>query len=84
MYAKAVWMEESRETEGTVPINWVDREKGVVMWPKNKATKAFKLKQDPEEDWLSFKLIKIKMTSGMFCFWIFYQLIKLNYLSEVD
>lgn len=65
MYAKAVWLENDRETEGAVPLNWVDREKGILMWPKKNPTRAFKLKENPKDDWMSFKLIKIKVTSGM-------------------
>lgn len=70
MYARAVWMEEGKETEGTIPLNWADQTRCVVRWPKNKATRAFKTQEDPQEDWLTFQLIKIKMTSGVFLLWI--------------
>lgn len=73
MYCKAVWVKDGRETEGTLPLSWVDLEKGLVMWPKHGATKAYRMKEEPQEEWLAFKLVEIKMNSGMF--WFFYSYI---------
>ncbi|KAK9976547.1 hypothetical protein ABG768_021752 [Culter alburnus] len=64
MYARAVWVENGRETEGTVPNNWINIHNKTVRWPNTKAKEAYKMKRDPQEDWLMFRLIKIKMTSS--------------------
>ncbi|CAL9689630.1 unnamed protein product [Knipowitschia caucasica] len=61
MYARAVWVEKGKEMEGTVPFNWVKGNQ--IFWPRQKAQSAFKAKINPGDDWLSFPLIKIKVTS---------------------
>lgn len=65
MYARAVWVENGRETKGTVPDNWIDINKN-VKWPNTKVKETFKMKKDPQDDWLTFRLIKRKMTSSKF------------------
>ncbi|XP_013884691.1 uncharacterized protein LOC106533035, partial [Austrofundulus limnaeus] len=67
MYARAVWKEHEQEEEGVVPVNWIDRSKNIIWWPKNMSTtkieRALKDKINPGNDWMTFPLIKIKMTS---------------------
>lgn len=70
MYARAVRVESGRETEGTVPNNWIDINKKTVRWPNTRVKEAYKMKKDPQDDWwLMFQLIKRKMTSGKFKEW---------------
>ncbi|XP_061586866.1 serine/arginine repetitive matrix protein 1-like [Cololabis saira] len=68
MYVRAVWKEGDREEEGVVPQNWVDEGEKVVRWPSRfsvtKTEKAIRDRVEPEEDWLVFPLLKIKMTSA--------------------
>ncbi len=66
MYIKAVWLEDGKEMEGTIPDNWIDINSKTVRWPMNKSSEAFKKKKDPQDDWLVFPSIKKKLTSGMF------------------
>lgn len=79
-------MKDGRETEGTLPVSWVDLEKGLVMWPKHGATKAYRMKEEPQEEWMAFKLVEIKMTSGMFWFFLFLFCLssKISYLNEFE
>jgi len=71
MYTRAVWREGTQEEEGVVPDSWIDREKKTVRWPRKmsvtKTKKAIKDKMNPQDDWMTFSLIKIKITSGKFC-----------------
>ena len=71
MYTRAVWREGTLEEEGVVPDNWIDREKKTVRWPRKmsvtKTEKAIKDQIDPQDDWMTFSLIKIKITAGKFC-----------------
>ncbi|KAG7521021.1 hypothetical protein JOB18_040751 [Solea senegalensis] len=65
MYARAVWK------EGVVPENWTDRTKRIVRWAQmstTKTEKAIKEKLNPQDDWMTFPLIKIKMTASKYCF----------------
>lgn len=73
MYARAVWKEGEIEEEGVVPENWIDEKQNIVRWPRmstTKTEKAIKEKQNPQDDWMTFPLIKIKMKSGKYryCF----------------
>lgn len=63
-WARAVWMENSREEEGVVPLNWI-KDKN-VFWPAvTNASVLHKNCAEPEvEKWRKFKLIKIKHSSG--------------------
>ncbi len=71
MYTRAVWREGTQEEEGVVPDSWIDREMRTVRWPRKmsvtKTEKAIKDKINPHDDWMTFSLIKIKLTSGKFC-----------------
>lgn len=82
MYARAVWKEGEQEEEGVVPDNWIDRNKRTVRWPRNMSTtkteRALKDKINPQDDWMMFPLIKIKMISGKFCF----SKSKMKYISK--
>lgn len=70
MFALAVWREETGdeilEHDGVVPLSWIDEDDKILRWPNKKNAMAdFKKKSIPEDDWKSFQLIKIKITSGM-------------------
>ncbi len=71
MYTRAVWREGTQEEEGVVPDSWIDREMRTVRWPRKmsvtKTEKAIKDKINPHDEWMTFSLIKIKLTSGKFC-----------------
>ena len=66
MYARAVWIEDGKEMEGTLPYNWIDASQGTVRWPKKKDGQAYRTKKDPEDGWSTYQLVKVKMTSGKF------------------
>ena len=68
-WAKAVWYENGKETEDTIPGNWVDVRKGVVFWPPKtvpvtQQIKLFNARASPRDNWQSFKLKKVKHESG--------------------
>ncbi|KAJ8016303.1 hypothetical protein DPEC_G00005790 [Dallia pectoralis] len=71
MYARAVWKQGELEEEGVVPDNWIDRKKRTLRWPHNISTtkieEALRDKINPQRDWMTFPLIKIKMTSANRC-----------------
>ena len=84
MYARAVWMEDGKEMEGTIPNNWIDRGNRTIRWPNSRETQAYKMKKDPQDDWLTFQLVKIKMTSGRFCFWIIYSILQVKMVESIE
>ncbi|XP_058643603.1 uncharacterized protein LOC131547221 isoform X3 [Onychostoma macrolepis] len=63
MYARAVWLEHGKEVEGTAPDNWIDAEKKIIRWPKKGEKAAFLNRHSPQDDWMTFTLVKRKMTS---------------------
>ncbi len=68
MYARAVWLEHGKEVEGTAPDNWIDAEKKIIRWPKKGEKAAFLNRYSPQDDWMTFTLVKRKMTFGKFFF----------------
>lgn len=70
MYARAVWKEGEQVEEGVVPENWIDKIKKTVRWPcslsATNTENAIRNRITPKEDWMTFPLIKIKMTAGKF------------------
>ena len=62
MWAKAVWLEEGQEVDGTVPSVWINGD--TSYWPNAEADKHAKKQSVPESSWLKFQLVKIKHTSG--------------------
>ncbi|XP_077065757.1 uncharacterized protein LOC143718621 [Siphateles boraxobius] len=63
VFARAVWIEGDKHFEGVVPKNWILQSEKLVRWPKTQVQSAHKKKLNPMEDWLTFQLVKIKMTS---------------------
>ena len=64
-WSRAVWIENEEEMEAVIPSNWIQN--GKVYWPsKMNVKKAFKEQADPEENWLMFSLIKVKLKDGTF------------------
>ncbi|XP_026071332.1 protein SON-like [Carassius auratus] len=63
VYARAVWVENGKQMEGVLPLNWIDTETKVVRWPLKNVSVAHKHLLQPEEDWLSFEFLKVKVTS---------------------
>ena len=62
-WARAVWIEDDVE-EGVVPRVWIENK--IVRWPKGiNITRAFSEQKSPLDNWLSFPLLKIKVTSGL-------------------
>ena len=62
-WSRAVWIENEEEMEAVIPSNWIQN--GKVYWPsKMNVKKAFKEQADPEENWLMFSLIKVKLKDG--------------------
>ncbi len=76
MYARAVWLEHGKEVEGTAPDNWIDAENKIIRWPKKGEKAAFLNRYSPQDDWMTFTLVKRKMTSGKVFFFFFYDLIR--------
>ncbi len=72
MYARAVWLEHGKEVEGTAPDNWIDAENKIIRWPKKGEKAAFLNRYSPQDDWMTFTLVKRKMTSGKFFFFFFF------------
>jgi len=65
-WTRAVWIEGNQEEEGVVPTSWIDGK--TLRWPFGcSATKALKDQRPPEQKWLTFKLLKIKLQSSELC-----------------
>jgi hypothetical protein len=63
-----VWKEGEREMEDSVPSVWISKSRTTLRWPtetsREKFRKLFMGQRVPEENWLQFPIIKIKVTSG--------------------
>ncbi|XP_049454800.1 uncharacterized protein LOC125902480 isoform X14 [Epinephelus fuscoguttatus] len=62
-YARAVWEENGKEMEGTIPEVWINMDEGTVRWPKKKEKYCYDNHVPPMKDWDTFRLIKKKFTS---------------------
>ncbi|CAM1308728.1 Uncharacterised protein at_DN0510 [Pycnogonum litorale] len=61
----AVWQEEDVEEEAVIPTTWIEGD--FVRWPRGVNTlRAMKEMRNPDSKWDSFKLIKVKLRSGMY------------------
>ena len=70
-YARCVWVEENEliEEEDTILASWVDEALKTVRWPtKINALRAMREMRDPEPNWKTFTLVKVKFRSGKFFF----------------
>ena len=77
-WSRAVWIENEEEMEAVIPSNWIQN--GKVYWPsKMNVKKAFKEQADPEENWLMFSLIKVKLKDGkLLCIWLIHKVLAFN------
>ena len=60
-----MWFEDGnpgKEMEEVIPASWVQGNS--VRWPAKGAAKALKEMHAPSAEWMSFKWIKTKITSG--------------------
>ncbi|RXN19198.1 serine threonine- kinase PRP4 -like protein [Labeo rohita] len=64
LFVRAVWNENGKEMEGTIPDAWVNVAKKTLRWPKTRAKYCFDNHVAPKEDWETFPLLKVKFTSG--------------------
>ncbi len=64
MYARAVWLEDEKEMEGTIPDIWIDIVQKTVRSPKKKVKQCFHNHVVPEDDWETFTLVKRKFVAG--------------------
>ena len=83
-WARAVWIENEEEMEAVIPSNWIQN--GKVYWPsKMNVKKAFKEPADPEENWLMFSLIKVKLKDGkLLCIWLIHKILTFNCFDFAD
>ena len=59
-WTRAVWIEGNQEEEGVVPTSWIDGK--TLRWPFGcSATQALKDQRPPEQNRLTFKLLKINL-----------------------
>ena len=77
-WSRAVWIESEEEMETVIPSNRIQN--GKVYWPsKMNVKKAFKEPADPEENWLMFSLIKVKLKDGkLLCIWLIHKILTFN------
>ena len=81
-WARAVWIENDVEEEGVVPRVWIEDK--TVRWPKGiNVIRAFSERRLPLDNWLSFPLLKIKVTSGLFLQFFQYLHLFINILITV-
>ena len=65
-WSRAVWQEKTQEEEMTIPT--VLFQDGYVRWPEGlQVLKAFNQQLTPKHDWHKFKLIKVKLGTGIGC-----------------
>ncbi|CAB4003364.1 Hypothetical predicted protein [Paramuricea clavata] len=61
-WARAVWIENDVEEEGVLPKVWIEDK--TVRWPTGvNVMRAFTQQKIPEDNWESFPLVKVKLTS---------------------
>lgn len=63
MWARTVWREGNKEIEEVIPSCWIKND--YVHWPHQGKKRALKTCKEPEDAWMQFPLIKIKIQSGM-------------------
>ncbi|XDV31420.1 hypothetical protein PO909_034109 [Leuciscus waleckii] len=68
LFVRAVWNENGKEMEGTIPDAWVNLAEKTLRWPKTRAKYCFDNHVAPKEDWETFPLLKVKFTSGNFLY----------------
>lgn len=68
LFVRAVWNENGKEMEGTIPDAWVNVAEKTLRWPKTRAKYCFDNHVAPKEDWETFPLLKVKFTSGNLIF----------------
>jgi hypothetical protein len=61
-WTRAVWKEGSTTREGVVPSTWILG--SFLRWPCKDFRTAAMEKQVPSSEWKSFKVVKIKFSSG--------------------
>ena len=65
-WSRAVWQEKTQEEEMTIPTVWI--QDGYVRWPEGlQVLKAFNQQLTPKHYWHKFKLIKVKLCTGIGC-----------------
>ena len=63
-WLRAVWQEETQEEEMTIPT--VQIQDRCVRWPEGlQVLKAFNQQLTPKDNWHKFKLIKVKLCTGI-------------------
>ncbi|RXN33928.1 serine arginine-rich splicing factor 4-like isoform X6 [Labeo rohita] len=63
LFVRAVWNENGKEMEGTIPDAWVNVAEKTLRWPTTRAKYCFDNHVAPKEDWETFPLLKVKFTS---------------------
>ena len=78
-WTRAVWIEGTEPTEGTIPTCWIVN--GDLKWPKNNYKDAIGRKLLPSENWMSYPILKKKFTDGKYLLSKYYctVMIKINY-----
>ena len=75
-WVRAAWEEHNeKEYEETVPRNWVNERENKVYWPDRQLSVVSKMitnREKPANDWLCFRLIKIKLKSGKYLYIIIF------------
>ena len=63
-WSRAVSQQETQEEEMTIPTVWI--QDGYVRWPEGlQVLKAFNQQLSPKDNWHKFKLIKVKLRTGI-------------------
>ncbi|XP_048013515.1 uncharacterized protein LOC125254630 isoform X3 [Megalobrama amblycephala] len=63
LFVRAVWNENGKEMEGTIPDAWVNVAEKTLRWPKTRAKYCFENHVAPKDDWDMFPLLKVKFTA---------------------
>jgi len=64
IWSRAVWLKGDTEKEGLIPTFWI--KENSLMWPVGVfAIKAKKQQKNPDESWTKFRLLKVKLQSGV-------------------
>lgn len=57
-------MEGVKEVECVVPSSWMDEAQQLVYWPRVNEAVTMRRRREPEPEWLSFPLVKVKIRAG--------------------
>ena len=78
-YLQLVWLEDSEELDGTVPVNWLSADHKYMFWPsRGNVQHQIKNGTKPNELWKKFQIKKMFWNGLFFLKYILYMIASLT------